>query len=234
MVYIEFTLSQRKNEFYRSIVHALEFYGGSPKKIIFDNLKAAVISGSGRNAVLHPEFAALCGTYCMEPIACEARDPESKGLVENTVRYVKRNALAGRDDDTQHRIEALQMRHRRSMTELEKNFGTLGEEAQAFQLALSKLPVRPMIHLRRIVSLIELYGREAVLRAMRVAIEYQTIDAAYVEAIVLQERRKASLPSPLPLQPKRKDLIQLELDIPDPGRYDNLTEKEENDDQSQA
>jgi hypothetical protein len=80
----------------------------------------------------------------------------------------------------------------------------------------------------------ELYGREAVLRAMRVAIEYQTIDAAYVEAIVLQERRKASLPSPLPLQPKRKDLIQLELDIPDPGRYDHLTEKEDNDDQSQA
>ena len=351
MVYLEFSLSQRRNEFYRSIVHALEFYGGSPKKIIFDNLKAAVISGSGRNAVLHPEFAALCGTYYMEPIACQARDPESKGLVENTVRYVKRNALAGRDDElqswddykylaidwrdniannrvhnrlgqrpverfeseksslrplppegynsdeivltevrstaqiefdcnrysvppklvrrtvtvranaesirilhegtkiaehercyskresivnTQHRIEALQMRHRRSMTELEKNFGALGEEAQAFQLALSKLPVRPTVHLRRIVSLIELYGREAVLRAMRVAIEYQTIDAAYVEAIVLQERRKASLPSPLPLQPKRKDLIQLELDIPDPGRYDNLTEKEDNDDQSQA
>ena len=101
-------------------------------------------------------------------------------------------------------------------------------------MALSKLPVRPTVHLRCIVSLIELYGREAVLRAMRVAIEYQTIDAAYVEAIVLQERRKASLPSPLPLQPKRKDLIQLELDIPDPGRYDNLTEKEDNDDQSQA
>jgi len=69
---------------------------------------------------------------------------------------------------------------------------------------------------------------------MRLAIEYQTIDAAYVEAIVLQERRKASLPSPMPLLPKRKDLIQLELDIPDPSRYDRVIEDEETDDQSQA
>ncbi|MEQ1830469.1 MAG: hypothetical protein ABL921_31215 [Pirellula sp.] len=80
MIYIEFTLSQRKSEFYRCIVHALEFFRGSPKKIIFDNLKAAVLSGSGRNAVLHPEFAALCGSYYLEPIACEARDPESTAL----------------------------------------------------------------------------------------------------------------------------------------------------------
>ena len=97
--FIEFTLSQRKAEFYRSLVHALEFFGGSPRSIIFDNLKAAVINGSGRAACFHPEFLALCGCYCMQPIACERRDPESKGIVEGGVRYVKRNALAGRGDE---------------------------------------------------------------------------------------------------------------------------------------
>jgi transposase len=96
--FIEFTLSQRKAEFYRSLVHALEFFGGSPRSIIFDNLKAAVINGSGRAACFHPEFLALCGCYCMQPIACQRRDPESKGIVEAKVRYVKRNALAGRRD----------------------------------------------------------------------------------------------------------------------------------------
>jgi transposase len=30
MIYIEFTLSQRKSEFYRCIVNALQFFGGSP------------------------------------------------------------------------------------------------------------------------------------------------------------------------------------------------------------
>jgi transposase len=99
MTYIEFTLSQRKAEFYRCLVHALEFFGASPRAIIFDNLKAAVINGSGRAACFHPEFLALCGYYCMQPIACERRDPESKGIVEGGVRYVKRNALAGRGDE---------------------------------------------------------------------------------------------------------------------------------------
>jgi len=81
LCYIEFTLSQRKAEFYRAIRHALEFYGGSPRQIIFDNLKAAVLNGSGRNACLHPEFLALCGHYYLEPIACQRRDPESKDCV---------------------------------------------------------------------------------------------------------------------------------------------------------
>ena len=99
MTYIEFTLSQRKAEFYRCLTHALEFFGASPCAIIVDNLKTAVINGSGRAACFHPEFLAMCGYFCMQPIACERRDPESKGIVEASVRYVKRNALAGRSDE---------------------------------------------------------------------------------------------------------------------------------------
>jgi transposase len=99
LMFLEFTLSQRKAEFYRGVVNALNFFGGSPRAIIFDNLKAGVINGSGRDACFHPEFLALCGYFCMQPIACERCDPESKGIVEGKVRYVKHNALAGRADE---------------------------------------------------------------------------------------------------------------------------------------
>jgi transposase len=99
MLYIEFTLSQRKAEFYRGLVNALNFFGGSPRNLIFDNLKAAVLNGSGRSACLHPEFLALCGYFCLQPLACARRDPESKGVVEASVRYIKHNALAGRADE---------------------------------------------------------------------------------------------------------------------------------------
>ncbi len=102
LMFIEFTLSQRKAEFYRGLVNALEFFGGSPRAVIVDNLKAAVINGSGRTACFHPEFLALCGYYCLQPIPCERRDPESKGIVEAGVRYVKRNALAGRAEELVH------------------------------------------------------------------------------------------------------------------------------------
>jgi transposase len=99
LMFIDFTLSQRKAEFYRSLVNALTFFGGSPRNLIFDNLKAAVLNGSGRSACFHPEFLALCGYFCLQPIACARRDPESKGVVEGGVRYVKHNALAGRADE---------------------------------------------------------------------------------------------------------------------------------------
>ena len=78
LIYIEFTLSQRKAEFYRGIVNALSFFGGCPCAIIFDNLKAGVINGWGRSACFHPEFLALCGYFCLQPIACARRNPESK------------------------------------------------------------------------------------------------------------------------------------------------------------
>jgi len=74
---IEFSLSQRKAEFYRCLVNALTFFGGSPRQLIFDNLKAAVLNGSGRSACYHPEFLALCGSFCLQPIACARRHSRS-------------------------------------------------------------------------------------------------------------------------------------------------------------
>lgn len=342
--YIEFTLSQRKAEFYRCLNNAIGFFGGSPRKVVFDNLKAAVIDGSGRTAVLHPEFLALCGHYCLEPIACEARDPESKGMVEAKVGYVKRNALQGRDeelqcwDDYRHlaiywrdqvanvrihdrfkqrpidrfaierpllrplpsvnydtdevfitevrpqaRIEfdsnrysvppqlarqsvvvranatqvrivhrgqevachqrsygrrqlirdpvhlsaALAYRRRRTASELETSFLALGDVAAEFHQQLIKLPLRTNLQLRRIMELVRLYGRESLLSAMRVAIEFRTCDAAYVETILHQQRRKQSLPSPTEVRPRRKELIDLELEPPDPSQYDRFTQTED-------
>ena len=340
LCYLEFGLSQRKAEFYRALVHALQFFGGSPRQIIFDNLKAAVLNGSGRQACLHPEFLALCGHFCLQPIACARRDPESKGIVEGGVRYIKRNALAGRDeeltrweddapfalswrdqvanvrlhqttkerpvdrfeqergllhplpraaDDTDelvsvvvtsharvnfdgnrysvpphlvrqtallradatqvrvsyqgrevachprsydrrqlichddHRLEALQLRSRVRAHQIEEAFDALGAEARQFHLELRQQPVKTAAHLRRILNLKQLYGREEVVAALRRALEYQTFDAAYVETLLLQERRRRELPSPTRLLPQRRELIEdITLDEPDPAAYDRF------------
>ena len=102
LTYIEFTLLQPKAEFSRCLAHALEFFRPSPRAIIVDHLKTAVINGSGRAACFHSEFLALCGYFCMQPLTCERPDPGSKGIVEANVRYAKRNALAGRRDELTH------------------------------------------------------------------------------------------------------------------------------------
>lgn len=79
------------------------------------------------------------------------------------------------------------------------------------------------MHLRRLLGLVRLYGRVEVLAAIAQALQYQTYDAAYVETILLQERRRRELPSPTPLLPQRPELIEeIDLEEPDPGAYDRF------------
>ena len=73
------------------------------------------------------------------------------------------------------------------------------------------------------MGLVRVYSRQEVLAAIRQALQYQTYDAAYVEALLLQDRRRRELPSPTPLQPKRRELIEdIHLEEPDPAHYDRL------------
>ena len=347
LLYIEFTLSQRKAEFYRGLVNALTFFGGSPRNLIVDNLKAAVLNGSGRQACFHPEFLALCGYFCLQPLACARRDPESKGVVEGGVRYVKHNALAGRAEqllrfedylalapswrdqvanrrihattherpmdrfqqerpllrplpalpfDTDevvpavvsphariafdsnrysvppqfvrkpltvranrdelrllheghvvaqhvrsyergqllvlpdHRLAARTLRQRPQQQALEQEFDSWGPVAREFHLRLHSRPVKTSVHLRRLVNLAQLYGRTEVLAAMTRALELATYDAAYVENLLLAERRRRQLPTPTLPTPQRRELIDdIELEPADPARYDRLCHDSEED-----
>ena len=91
---------------------------------------------------------------------------------------------------------------------------------------LCQRPVKTVVHLRRLLHLVRLYGRQEVLAAIAQALEYQTYDAAYVETLLLQERRRRELPSPTPLRPERQELIEeIELDEPDPGDYDRFCDE---------
>jgi hypothetical protein len=123
----------------------------------------------------------------------------------------------------EHRLAALKLRRRRQADHRAEEFDALGPEAREFHLKLLSMPIKPTVHLRRLLGLVRLYGRKEVLAAIRQALQYQTYDAAYVEAILVQDRRRRELPSPTPLQPKRRELIEdIHLEQPDPGRYDRL------------
>jgi hypothetical protein len=73
------------------------------------------------------------------------------------------------------------------------------------------------------MKLVNTYGREEVLASMVRALEYETYDAAYVETILLQERRRQELPSPMPLRPKRQELVdEIDVEPSDPATYDRF------------
>ena len=133
--------------------------------------------------------------------------------------YEKRQLLVHPD----HRLAALKMRRRRQAGQREEEFDALGPQAREFHLKLLTMPIKPTVHLRRLLALVRLYGRQEVLAAIGLALQYQTYDAAYVEALLLQERRRREIPSPTPLQPKRRELIEdIHLEEPDPAHYDRL------------
>jgi hypothetical protein len=121
------------------------------------------------------------------------------------------------------RLAALKMRRRRQADQREEEFDALGPVARQFHLKLLSMPVKPTVHLRRLLGLVRLYGRREVLAAIGQALQWETYDAAYVEALLLQERRRRELPSPTPLKPKRRELIEdIHLEEPDPAHYDRL------------
>ena len=62
---------------------AFEWFSGSTERVFFDNLKVAVLSGTGKNAVKQERFKALEAHYCFEAVFMNADAGNEKGSVEN-------------------------------------------------------------------------------------------------------------------------------------------------------
>lgn len=75
---------------------AFEYYGGKPKKIIYDQDAVFIHDENLGDYVLTKSFNAYVNQAHFQCIFCRKADPESKGKVENAVKYVKYNFLRGR------------------------------------------------------------------------------------------------------------------------------------------
>lgn len=94
--YSEAVLHQNTETFIRCLENAFRHFGGVPKSIVLDNLKAAVQNADWYDPDLNPkvmEFGRHHGTVFLPN---RPRKPEHNGKVENSVKYVKSNALKGR------------------------------------------------------------------------------------------------------------------------------------------
>jgi len=94
--YSEVVLCQDTETFLRVIENAVRYFGGVPRLLNFDNLKAAVIKADWYDPAMNPKLADFCRHYGMTPMPCRAYTPQHKGKVERGVGYAKNNALKGR------------------------------------------------------------------------------------------------------------------------------------------
>lgn len=76
--------------------HAFRYFGGVPLSCLYDNPRTLVQGRRERHVLWHPVFEDFARHYGFTPRACQPYRARTKGKVEAGVKYVKRNALAGR------------------------------------------------------------------------------------------------------------------------------------------
>ena len=341
MMYLEFTLSQSLDAFLEAHLNAFVFFGGIPKKILYDNLKSVVRERFGKTVNFNQTFLAFAGRYLFEPILCNVRKPQEKGKVESGIKYVKNNFLKGRffrdyydlrgqsyqwrDEIANKRVhgttrqrpidrfeeeknllkplpelreqfflarpvksnsqslvrfdgnhysvpikvalspltlkansreirifekDRLVASHRRcfgkyqviedpahfeGLLKLKKKAGAirlrkelfdLGKDAQAYLEGIVAAELNPDHHLKKIMELVKLYGREQVCAAITFALRYKAFGSEYLKNIILQERARQGMkeiinPVIIRHHPELTDLTIEERDL---NLYDDLFE----------
>jgi transposase len=94
--YTEAVTSQSAENFIRCLENAFRAFGGVPRTLCIDNLRAAVKKADWYEPELTPKIESFCRHYDTVVLPCRVRTPEHKGKVENSIQYVKENALKAR------------------------------------------------------------------------------------------------------------------------------------------
>ena len=95
--YAELVFDQKVGTWIALHKRAFEFFGGVPKRIIPDNLKAAVTKALVHDPVLGEAYRQLALHYGFLMSPTIPHTPQHKGKVESGVHYVQRNFIAGQE-----------------------------------------------------------------------------------------------------------------------------------------
>ncbi|HEV3444021.1 MAG TPA: IS21 family transposase, partial [Gemmataceae bacterium] len=93
--YSEAVYRQTTDEFIRCLENAFGHFGGVPKVLVPDNLKAAVEQADWFDPDLNPKLRLFAEHYGLAIVPTRPRLPRHKGKIESGVDYVKSNGLRG-------------------------------------------------------------------------------------------------------------------------------------------
>jgi transposase len=95
-MFARFFLDQTTENFLRGHVEAFAAFSGSPRKILYDNLKSVVIDRVGDHIRFHPKLLELANYYHFEPRPCAPYRGNEKGKVERQIHYLRYSFFEGR------------------------------------------------------------------------------------------------------------------------------------------
>lgn len=96
LLYVEFSLATKLEDFLRCHQNGLRFFGGSPKTCVYDNLSSVVKRRRGTDITLNETFQQFAGYHYFQVYPCWPNAPHQKGVVERPIDYIKGNFWAGR------------------------------------------------------------------------------------------------------------------------------------------
>jgi hypothetical protein len=94
--YAEAVWRQTTEAFLQCLENAFRHFGGVPKRLVIDNLKAAVARGDWYDPEVHPKLQSFAQHHGTVFLPTKPYTPRHKGKVEAGVKYIKRSALKGR------------------------------------------------------------------------------------------------------------------------------------------
>ena len=102
------------------------------------------------------------------------------------------------------------------------NFLTLHPKADDYYRQLEQRRMNPLHHIRQIVALSEIYGKDPVTRAIEDAFFFQAFSCEYIANLLEQRTRKLPEPGALHLT-RRQDLLDLDVEKPDLAIYNRFS-----------
>ncbi len=139
MLTLGFSFRTRMVDFLRCHVQALEFFGGVPHTLVYDNLKSVVVKRQGAKITFNSEFLAFADHYGFRPLPHWPGEPHEKGLVERPVGYVKGNFWAGRRFEGYEDLQDQGQRWRDGVANPRVHAGLHEQPTQRFELERQQL-----------------------------------------------------------------------------------------------
>ena len=108
--YAEAVYRQTTDDFLRCLENAFAHFGGVPKTLVIDNLRAAVKQPDWFDPELCPKMRSFAEHYGTAILPTRPYTPRHKGKIESGVKYVKGNSLKGHTfnslaEQNQHLLE---------------------------------------------------------------------------------------------------------------------------------
>ena len=143
--YADAFANQRQSSWFAGLEGAFRHFGGVPEEVLVDNPKPLVArhDAATREVEFNERFLAFAAHWGFRPRACAPYRARTKGKDERGVRYVKENAVAGREFDSLESLRAHLARWQREVAD-RRLHGTTGETPLArFEREAERLRPRP-------------------------------------------------------------------------------------------